>query len=776
MHQRAPARQEVAARISDGHGRRRLNLRLEAHERGGQARGLFFAEVEVGHPELLERLQFPALVEHARIVELPLVPRDLRRVRDVLDEGEIQPRDQLAPRLRQLRANRLNVLEAFDLVATVAAVPVDDPAAEIELLGLRVELADGRLRLFERQQGPVVVQQHAVDRRLIGRRLRRIPARGLERRQVRGNVGHLRVGQPQVRHVGRRAVVLRIPHPVVDPGVAGLVADVLQGLTEGPMGPGLGARLLVERVAAQTADVLDDLLSSRRVATRRIRHGQLVRRGVGEEVRRGGVDLHLVPHRVFGCVRVRVVPDARHPSGGLDRTGVPQPRLDPVFAQLRVDLRQDRAGLPQVLEPTGLVARVAARALVGGVGDVQGFSLRHVDLALVALGARGLGHRRWQHRKVPHVGLFPVVLLLPLRLDLLVRRHVGGVPEADRLAHPLVAHRAAHLVHRMGRASAEVVREVRVRGVGLRKLLVAWAIDGQVTGLAPVHLHHPHKIHVVNHVRQHQLPHRERRRHEVEERRVSEVVLDQARRQDGEPAIEPRLLEVKLGDQPLNLRHFTGQAVPLLQEGRTLGGRLLHLEIELIHARAQLGHSLPLGLGARILVRPGRLEVVPILVVGRLCELVGLRFDRQPGFDIGHLGRNLVDLLPVCGDILLGLGQLRLELGQLFLVHALGRLLEAGLGDLRLQLDEPPLCVLPLAVVVVPDHPDDRDEQEDAGRRKDDVQEVDVVGVSDALLFSHGQMLKKNSGIATMYFRLKSHRSSILTGKDIIARNRNTVT
>ena len=100
---------------------------------------------------------------------------------------------------------------------------------------------------------------------------------------------------------------------------------------------------------------------------------------------------------------------------------------------------------------------------------------------------------------------------------------------------------------------------------------------------------------------------------------------------------------------------------------------------------------------------------------------------------------------------------------------------ELRLRHLVLELREPPLRVLPVAVEVVPDHPDDRQEQEQAGRREDDVQEVDVVSVPDALLFSHGQMLKKNSGIATMYFRLKIHRSSILIGSDIIIRNRNTV-
>ena len=37
-----------------------------------------------------------------------------------------------------------------------------------------------------------------------------------------------------------------------------------------------------------------------------------------------------------------------------------------------------------------------------------------------------------------------------------------------------------------------------------------------------------------------------------------------------------------------------------------------------------------------------------------------------------------------------------------------------------------------------------------------------------------GQMLKKNSGMPTMYFRLKIQRRSILIGSDIIEMNRNT--
>ena len=70
------------------------------------------------------------------------------------------------------------------------------------------------------------------------------------------------------------------------------------------------------------------------------------------------------------------------------------------------------------------------------------------------------------------------------------------------------------------------------------------------------------------------------------------------------------------------------------------------------------------------------------------------------------------------------------------------RLLILCAGHLVLQVREVPLRLLPVPVVVVPDHPNDRQEQEQAGRRENDVQEVDVVGVPDTLLFSHDSGLK----------------------------------
>ena len=140
------------------------------------------------------------------------------------------------------------------------------------------------------------------------------------------------------------------------------------------------------------------------------------------------------------------------------------------------------------------------------------------------------------------------------------------------------------------------------------------------------------------------------------------------------------------------------------------------------------------------------------------------------------LPSQLVDLLPVRRLALARGGPGRAELPELGRISRAVRLLRAGARHVQLESGELALRILPVPVEVVPHHPDDRQEQEQAGRREDDVQEVDVVGVSDTLLFSHGQILKKNSGMATMYFKLNSHRNSILIGSAIIARNRNAVT
>ena len=125
---------------------------------------------------------------------------------------------------------------------------------------------------------------------------------------------------------------------------------------------------------------------------------------------------------VFRRAVVRVVPEPRHPGRRLHRARIANPGLHPVRRQLRVDLRQDRPGLPDV--------RVEALASCGRRSSRRARRSRRpgsasrpagtIHLLLVALGARRLGHPRRQHRVVPQVRLFPVVLLFPLVLLLLV--------------------------------------------------------------------------------------------------------------------------------------------------------------------------------------------------------------------------------------------------------------------------------------------------------------------------------------------------------------------
>ena len=100
-------------------------------------------EIVVRHPQLVERQQHAALVEDARIVELGAEPRELRGVRDVGDEREVEPRHELAALFREIGADRLRLLEALDLVAAEAAVAADHALAELDLLllGIRASRA-----------------------------------------------------------------------------------------------------------------------------------------------------------------------------------------------------------------------------------------------------------------------------------------------------------------------------------------------------------------------------------------------------------------------------------------------------------------------------------------------------------------------------------------------------------------------------------------------------------------------------------------------------------
>ena len=816
-HEVAPVDDGVHARRALHLGLFRLDFPLEAQHRCGQQTRLRLGEAEVGHTQFLERLQdAPAIVdagvEQLLVDPVPLGVGHLFRV----DEGEIELRKELAALLRELRPDRLHALEPGDLVATVAAVPPDGPAAEVELAFIGAHLGDGRPRLLVGHDGPHVAQQDLVHFGRFIRRVRLDPVRAGQPHEIGRHVGHFEVVQPQVGHVRLRAVVARIPDPVEQPHVAGLVADGLQGLSERAARPRLFAALGTGHVAAQAAYRLEDALAVLGVAAARESDDRLVLLRVREQVRDHRVDLDLVAHRVFGAAGVRVVPDFRHPGAGLDGARVAEPAGHPFFVELRADLRQVRAGFPQALEPDRLVAGVAPRPFVHAVGQVQVVGLGDEHLSPVALGARSLGHPARQHGIVPEMRLLPVVLLFPFRHLLARRRAVGGVDERDRLPHPFVANRAPGRLQGVRRRAADVGVEVGVGAERLRVVFEAGPVDGQMAGLATVHLRHADEVHVVHDVRGDRLAHRQGRRHEVEQRRVQQVVVDQVGGRVGRDLPQPlRLpgqavqlvgdrvdLRVELGDARADAVAFRRQPLdlqPLFDPALVEGGDLV-LALDLHFCRRG---RLPAAVVVGVRFVAAHLEIVPVHVVDGLREVEVLGGDEQLPVHVGQLVFQLGDLDGVGRKLILGGGAPGLELRDLGLVDVPLGLRQIRARHLALEAAEPPLVVLPLPVVVVPDHPHRGEEHEEARRGEDHVQEIDVVGVSDCPFVCHGarcglwvvdtapagkrrrrlrsvakprQMLKKNSGIATTYFRLNNHRVSIFTGSDSIDRNRSTVT
>ncbi len=276
-----------------------------------------------------------------------------------------------------------------------------------------------------------------------------------------------------------------------------------------------------------------------------------------------------------------------------------------------------------------------------------------------------------------------------------------------------------------------------MRPEGLGILLVAAPIDGQMARRAAIHLHHAREVHIVHDVRRHDLADRQRRRHEVEQRGVPEVVLDEARLDRFHDAGKAIALEV----EPIELLLQPGRFGRVLAELRLHRGTF---RLDLLHFQVQLVQSLSLGLdrlleladsfGIRLALD---LEGVAIDVVGGLLELRRLVRPEEPRVDIRELVVEFVYPLAAGLHRLLRRPQLLLEPRQLPFIDA-----AVGLGELRprdfeLQLGELALRVLPLSIEIVPDHPDCGQKQEDARRREDDVQEVDVVGVPDSLFFSH---------------------------------------
>ena len=276
-----------------------------------------------------------------------------------------------------------------------------------------------------------------------------------------------------------------------------------------------------------------------------------------------------------------------------------------------------------------------------------------------------------------------------------------------------------------------------MRPKGLRITLVPFPIDGQMAGRATVHLAHAFEVDVVDDVLRDGLMHDQARRNKVEHRSVEQVVVDEVDLQVDQPILQPRCLGRDLTNGVVRIGHAarerTAQTTHLVALRRHPLDLEAHLDPPLVHGI----DSRPIRGSLLGVLSLDFLERVPRNVVIRLLEVVSLGRQKEIGIDHGQLVVVLVNLLLVGRQRLLGRRALGAQLLETLRVQAFPRRLQVELRHLRLQGHEASLIALPLAIEIVPHHPDDRREQKDAGRGEDDVEEIDVVGVSDAFLVSH---------------------------------------
>ena len=197
--------------------------------------------------------------------------------------------------------------------------------------------------------------------------------------------------------------------------------------------------------------------------------------------------------------------------------------------------------------------------------------------------------------------------------------------------------------------------QLRMRRVRLRVFLVALLVDRQMARLAPVHLRHADEVHVVDDVGQDDLLNLDGRRHEVQQRRVSEIVLGRARRDDGESLAQPRLLRRASPRAASTTVATCPVCCPsCFWMSAFSASAFSPRQLEL--ARASRASSSDALLLLRDVARVGGargLEVVAILVVGCLRVLHVERRAVQRVVRVLQLRLQLVDLLLVRGDVLL---------------------------------------------------------------------------------------------------------------------------
>ena len=186
------------------------------------------------------------------------------------------------------------------------------------------------------------------------------------------------------------------------------------------------------------------------------------------------------------------------------------------------------------------------------------------------------------------------------------------------------------------------------------------------------------------------------------------------------------------------------------------------------------------------------LVVVPLHVDVGFREAVFLVHGVPFVVGVVDLGLRLRDLASPRGDLLVPLAELVFESLLPIGADLPESVLDLPLGELDFALAELDLIPLPLAIVVCPHHQGKREKQADRREGEDDVQPVRTfghLGVAAGLGLHRGHfssprrprageahMLKKISGMATMYFRLKSQRRTILMGSAIWRRRSMTKT
>ena len=475
-------------------------------------------------------------------------------------------------------------------------------------------------------------------------------------------------------------------------------------------------------MAGQAADRLERLAPLGEVTRGRI--GIALAPGLLDEVRDHRVCLDVVPRqeRLRVLVRGAHVPDLGH-ARGTERARLLDPAVDPLLARLGDDLGEVRAHLAQVFPALDLVAAVAAVLLEEEAAGVERNRLGDLDLALMALHALGLGVALGHHRVVPEVeGMVRVGVAVVLAPVLLLRRRRGdvdGAHEAGGAAASLVARRAAHLVDRM--RALEVEGEV---GMGRERLLLVLEpllVDAEVAGRAAVHLGRGREDHVVLQVRGHDLVDLERRVGQVQHGQVAhgghEAGLDLLEAVFVPVVVPEELLALLLRVQArrLELRDLLVLGVLARVDVLELDPQLLPAVLVVLEVRELLV------LVALVLVR-GLFVVVALDVDLRLREAEVLVDGVPLALELVALGLGLLDLVAALRLFLLRAVHLRLQ-GLLLrggdLVLGLLGLLP---GDADLERVEGLLVLLPLAVVVRPDHDREGHEHGDGREREDHVE------------------------------------------------------